>query len=178
MQISASADTVERARPFLRSLQESTGCAVHLAVLFGDELVRVDEVAADKPSRLGTSRLGTSLPAHGTAIGKAVLASLSAAELDAYLSRTGLPGRTPHTITSVERLKAQLVRVRRSRFAMDDEENEAGVRCVGAAVRNHTGAVVGGLSASSSEHSLQQLIALGPRVLRAADDVSAALGWI
>ncbi|SFR15588.1 DNA-binding transcriptional regulator, IclR family [Lentzea waywayandensis] len=172
-------DTVERARPSLRALQESTGCTVHLAVLFGDELVYVDKIEADKPYRMA-SRLGMSLPAHGTAIGKAVLASLSTSELDAYLSRTGLPGRTPRTITSSPRLKSQLTRVRRSRFALDDEENEVGVRCVGAAIRDHAGTVIGGLSASTlaMEHSLPELIALGPRVLRAADEVSAALGWL
>lgn len=171
-------DTVERARPFLRSLQESTRCTVHLAVLFGDELVYVDKIEADKPYRMA-SRLGMSLPAHGTAIGKAVLAAMPAPDLDAYIDRTGLPSRTPHTITSFPRLKAQLTRVRRSRFALDDEENEVGVRCVGAAIRDHAGTVIGGLSASTlaMEHSLPELIALGPRVLRAADEVSAALGW-
>ncbi|MET9231493.1 IclR family transcriptional regulator [Lentzea sp. NPDC003310] len=172
-------DTVERARPHLRALQESTSCTVHLAVLFGDELVYVDKVEADKPYRMA-SRLGMSLPVHGTAIGKAVLAALPTSELNAYITRTGLPGRTPHTITSAPRLKAQLERVRRSRFALDDEENEVGVRCVGSAIRDHSGAVVGGLSASTLalEHSLPELIALGPRVLRAADEVSAALGWL
>ncbi|MCR3747408.1 IclR family transcriptional regulator [Lentzea californiensis] len=172
-------DTVERARPHLRALQESTDCTVHLAVLVGDELVYVDKVEADRPYRMAC-RLGMSLPAHGTAIGKAVLTSLSPSELDAYVTRTGLPGRTPHTITSAPRLNAQLTRVRRSRFALDDEENEMGVRCVGSAIRDHSGAVIGGLSASSPamEHSLPELIALGPRVLRAADEVSAALGWV
>ncbi|MGW6449015.1 IclR family transcriptional regulator [Lentzea sp. NPDC055074] len=171
-------DTVERARPSLRALQESTDCTVHLAVLFGDELVYVDKFEADRPYRMA-SRMGMSLPAHGTAIGKAVLASLSASELEAYVTRTGLPGRTPRTITSPARLMSQLTRVRRSRFALDDEENEVGVRCVGSAIRDHSGAVIGGLSASSLalEHSLSELIALGPRVLRAADEVSAALGW-
>jgi DNA-binding IclR family transcriptional regulator len=172
-------DTVERARPFLRALQESTACTVHLAVLFGDELVYVDKIEADKPYRMA-SRLGMSLPTHSTAIGKAVLASMPTAELDAHIARVGLPPRTPRTITSSSRLKSQLARVRRSRFALDDEENELGVRCVGAAVRDHTGAVIGGLSASAlaMEHSLQELIALGPRVLGAADEVSAALGWV
>ncbi|MDX3658133.1 IclR family transcriptional regulator [Streptomyces sp. ID05-26A] len=172
-------DTVERARPALRALQQSTDCTVHLAVLFGDELVYVDKIEADKPYRMA-SRLGMSLPAHGTAIGKAVLASFSTSELDAYVARTGLPGRTPRTITSPARLISQLRRVRRSRFALDDEENEVGVRCVGSAIRDHSGAVIGGLSASSlaMEHSLPELIALGPRVLRAADEVSAALGWL
>ena len=109
-----------------------------------------------------------------------MLASFSPSELDAYLTRVGLRGRTPRTITSSSRLKSQLARVRRSRFALDDEENEAGVRCVGAAIRDHAGTVIGGLSASALalEHSLPEMIALGPRVLRTADEVSAALGWV
>ncbi len=171
-------DTVERARPALRSLQVSTACTVHMALLFGDELVYVDKIEANKPYRMA-SRLGMSLPAHGTAIGKAMLALYSSSELGAFVERTGLPGRTPKTITSSARLRAQLARVRRSGFALDDEENEVGVRCVGAAVRDHAGVVIGGLSASSlaMEHSIAELIALGPRVVQAAEEVSAALGW-
>lgn len=171
-------DTVERARPALRSLQHDTRCTVHLAVLFGDELVYVDKIEADKPYRMA-SRIGMSLPCHGTAIGKAVLASLSPDELDALIVRVGLPGRTPRTITSAKRLRGQLSHVRRSGFALDDEENERGVRCVGAAIRDHAGVVIGGVSASSlaMEHGIAELIALGPRVVRAAAEVSAALGF-
>jgi DNA-binding IclR family transcriptional regulator len=90
-----------------------------------------------------------------------------------------LVARTPGTITDPARLRAQLDRVRSCGFALDEQENEPGVRCVGAAVRNHNGTVVGGLSVSTLalEHTLPELIALGPRVVAAARDVSRALGY-
>ncbi|PRY46225.1 IclR family transcriptional regulator [Umezawaea tangerina] len=172
-------DTVERARPALRALREQSSCTVHLAMVVGDELVYVDKVEADKPYRM-PSRLGMSLSIHSSAIGKAVLGSMAAGELDALITRLTLTGRTPNTITGEDRLRAELAEVRRTGCGFDDEENEVGIRCVGAAVRDHTGAVVGGLSASTlaMEHTMEQLTALGPRVLEAAQAVSTALGYV
>ena len=117
------------------------------------------------------SRIGGRLLLHCTAIGKAVLSTRDMNGLE-------LTARTPGTITDQQRLQAQLDRVRSCGFALDEQENEPGVRCVGAAVRNHNGTVVGGLSVSTLalEHTLPELIALGPRVVAAARDVSHALG--
>ncbi|KAA2262287.1 IclR family transcriptional regulator [Solihabitans fulvus] len=170
-------DTVRRARPALRALHHDTGNTVHLAMLVGDELVYVDKVEADLPYRLA-SRIGMSLPWHCTAIGKAVLAALPAEELATRLDRTELTARTPGSITGRRRLLAQLARIGRSGFALDDEENEVGVRCVGSAVRDHTGSVVGGVSVSALalERGIAQLTAVGPRVLRAAVEISGQLG--
>jgi DNA-binding IclR family transcriptional regulator len=172
-------DTVERARPALRALREESLCTVHMAMLVGDELVYVDKVEADKPYRM-PSRLGMGLSVHCSAIGKAVLASMAPTEFDALVARVTLTGRTPKTITTEDRLRAEVTEARRVGYGFDDEENEIGIRCVGAAIRDHTGAVVGGISASTlaMEHTMDQLAALGPRVLRAADEVSTALGYV
>lgn len=171
-------DTVERARPALRALRQDTTCTVHMAMVVGDELVYVDKVEADKPYRM-PSRLGMSLGVHCSAIGKAVLGSMTPAELDALLDRIRLVGRTANTITTDKRLRAELAEVKRTGFGFDNEENEIGIRCVGAAIRDHTGAVVGGISASTlaMEHTMEDLAAMGPRVLQAADEVSTALGY-
>jgi DNA-binding IclR family transcriptional regulator len=172
-------DTVERARPALRALREESACTVHLAMVVGDELVYVDKVEANKPYRM-PSRLGMSLSVHCSAIGKAVLASMAVSELDALMGRIRLAARTPNTITTPERLRAELAEARRTGYGFDDEENEIGIRCVGAAIRDHTGAVVGGISASTlaMEHTMAQLADLAPRVLHAADEVSVALGYV
>jgi len=172
-------DTVERARPALRALREESSCTVHMAMVVGDELVYVDKVEADKPYRM-PSRLGMSLSVHCSAIGKAVLGSMGPVESDAMVARLRLVGRTPNTITTEERLRAEVAEVRRTGYGFDDEENEVGIRCVGAAIRDHTGAVVGGISASTlaMEHTMAQLTALGPRVLSAANTVSTALGYV
>ncbi|GAA0606110.1 IclR family transcriptional regulator [Kutzneria viridogrisea] len=164
------ADSVERARPVLTRLQASTGCAVHFAMLLGEELVYVDKVESGKPYRM-TSRVGGTLPLHSTAIGKSVLSTRDTSTVDTTRW-------TQYTITDPDRLRAQLARVRSCGFAVDDQENELGVRCVGAAVRNHNGMVIGGISVSTLalEHTVAELIALGPHVVRAANDISAALG--
>ncbi|MCK2237688.1 MULTISPECIES: IclR family transcriptional regulator [unclassified Crossiella] len=171
-------DPARRARPALTGLQAGTGCAVHFAMLFGAELVYVDKVEADKPYRMA-SRIGMGLPLHSSAIGKAVLAALPEIELSALLGKLRLEARTPRTASTPAVLRERLTGARSAGFAVDDEENEPGVRCVAAAVRDHTGAVIGGVSVSALvlEHRLAELTGHGPRVVRAAREVSTAFGW-
>ena len=92
--------------------------------------------------------------------------------------RLELRPRTPHTLVSADELRAELERVRERGFAIDDEENERNIRCVGAAVRDHTGAATHAISVSALtvELSLDAAIELGPRVVAAARAVSEALG--
>ncbi|MBP2475239.1 DNA-binding IclR family transcriptional regulator [Crossiella equi] len=164
-------DPARRARAPLAALQADTGGTVHLAVLTGDELVCVDRVEGDKPYRLA-SRAGRALPLHRSAIGKAVLAALPPAELTAVLARLPLSPTSPIAV------REALAPVRRAGFALDDEEHQAGVRCVGAVVRDHTGAVLGGVdvSALAIEHTMAELREHGHRVVRAAAEVSLAFG--
>jgi IclR family transcriptional regulator, acetate operon repressor len=144
----ADADTVARfAHPVLERLSEQSGHAVHFAVRSGDEAVYVDKVEGRRAYRM-RSRVGLAIPLHCTAIGKAVLANLRAEEVCAIMSRTGMPAPTPHTITDLDELLAHLERVSERGYAIDDEENEANIRCVGAAVVDHRGVTVGGLSVS------------------------------
>jgi IclR family acetate operon transcriptional repressor len=98
-----------------------------------------------------------------------------AAEL---LARRELVRRTPHTLVSPEAIRAELERVRERGFAIDDEENERNIRCVGSAVRDHTGAPTHAISVSALtvDMSLDDAVALGPRVVAAARAVSDALG--
>ncbi len=124
------------------------------------------------------SRVGMSLRLHSTAIGKAILAELTDEEVRGVAVRTGLPRLTPATLTGVDELLAHLGKVRARGYAMDDEENEPGIRCVGAAVFDHTGRVLGGISISSLAMDMERevLEELAPVVTSAARDVSLALG--
>lgn len=168
-------DPAAQADPALGRLRDDTGCTVHLAMRFGGELLYVHKVEPDKPYRMG-SRIGMHLPWHTSAIGKAVLAELPAAALPELLGE--LAPRTAGSITDRAELDRQLDAARSAGFALDDGENEAGVRCVGACVRDHSGTVVGGVSASTLalEHDVAWLREIGPRVRAAAAEVSTALG--
>jgi DNA-binding IclR family transcriptional regulator len=168
-------DVAEHVRPALRDLQERTGWTVHLALLSGDEAVYVAKLEGARPYHLA-SRVGMSLRLHCTSIGKAILAALPDREVRAMMRRTGLPARTERTITEVDVLLGELARVRERGYAEDHEENEAGVRAVGAAVFNHTGEVVGGVSAASLVDLAEATGDLPALVVRTAAEVSRALG--
>ena len=94
------------------------------------------------------------------------------------LPRLELVRRTPQTLVSLEALRGELENVRERGFAIDDEENERNIRCVGAAVRDHTGAATHAISVSALtvELSFDAAVELGPRVVAAADALSEALG--
>ncbi|HWS32244.1 MAG TPA: IclR family transcriptional regulator, partial [Actinoplanes sp.] len=149
----------------------------HFAILATDEAVYVDKQEGRRPYQM-PSRIGMSIALHTTAIGKAVLAELGDEEVLAICRRTGLTPRTPRTLTSEDALLAHLARVRVLGYAVDDEENEPGIRCVGAAVHDHTGRVLGGISVSTlaMDMDMTGLEERAPDVIAAAREVSAALG--
>lgn len=167
-------DLPAQVRPQLEDLQRRTGRTVHLALLSGDEAVYVAKVEGDKPYRLA-SRVGMSLHLHSTSIGKAILAAMGDGEVAGIAGRTGLPRRTPRTITEVDALLAEVAATRARGWAEDHEENEAGVCAAGAAVYDHTGHVVGGVSAATLvlEAGHRQV---GPEVVATARQISKALG--
>jgi DNA-binding IclR family transcriptional regulator len=172
-------DVPARARPHLEALQLRTGRTVHLALRSGDEAVYAIKIESDKPYRLA-SQVGMGLRLHCTSIGKAILATMTDDEVAALARRTGLPARTAQTITEVPRLLDEIGITRSRGWATDHEENEAGVCAVGAAVFDHTGEVVGGISVATLtyEAASQPDEELGPVVRAAADEVSAALGAV
>jgi DNA-binding IclR family transcriptional regulator len=170
-------DVPARARPHLEALQTRTGRTVHLALRSGDEAVYALKIEGDKPYRLA-SRVGMGLRLHCTSIGKAILATMTDGEITALARRAGLPSRTARTITEVPRLLREIGLVRSRGWATDHEENEDGVCAVGAAVFDHTGEVVGGVSAATLAHEAASARddEIGPVVRATAERVSAALG--
>ena len=163
--------------PALRDLQERTGATVHLAVLADDEAVYVRKVESRKPYRM-VSRVGMAVPLHSTSIGKALLAGMTDADVTGIVDRTGLPRRTPATITSVPVLLADLAGVRDRGWAVDREENESGIVCVGAGVRDHAGQVVAAVSVSQlkSDPDAGADDEVGPLVAATAAAITAAYG--
>ncbi len=169
-------DLAGRVHPELDHLRRRTGHTVHLALRAGDEAVYVAKLDAGKPYQLA-SRIGMSLHLHSTSIGKAILAALTDTEITEVARRTGLPGRTARTITALPVLLTEIGLTRQRGWAEDHEENEPGVAACGAAVHDHTGAVIGGISAVALTHDLDGGYEdLGRQVVEAANQVSRALG--
>ncbi|WP_328302679.1 IclR family transcriptional regulator [Streptomyces sp. NBC_00435] len=152
----------------LGELQEATGQAVHLALHSGETITYIRKLESEQPFQTA-SRVGMRMPLHSTAIGKGILAHLPRAEVRELISATGLPRRAPRTLTTSEALEAELETVRARGFAVDDEENEATIRCIGAAILGPRGRPVGGVSITTVTFlvSRTELEAYAPALLAA-----------
>lgn len=172
-----SAAYVRIARPVMATLQQQIPETIHLSVLEGQSAIYVEKLEALRPYRMA-SAVGWPFDLHSNAMGKAILAFLPAEEAGDWLRRLTLRRYTSTTLTDQGALRADLERVRRRGFALDDEEDEEEVRCVGAAVLDHRMRPVGGIcvSAPTFQMSLERAIALGPQVVHAAKEISVALG--
>jgi IclR family acetate operon transcriptional repressor len=164
------------ARPYLLELVELSGETVHLGIPVGDHIVYVDKVESAKSIRL-VSRIGSRAPMHCTAMGKAVLALLEERRSAEILARSH-DRHTPRTLIG-DMLLAELATVRAQGFAIDDEENEEGVRCVGLPIMNTSGQPVGALSVSApaNRFSVEDCRRLAPTALAMAADIGRRIGY-
>lgn len=167
-----------RARPFLEELKQQCDETVHLVVLNKGEALYLDKIEGRKAIRV-VSRVGMTLPAHCSGVGKALLAHLPEEEVDEIIRSKGLARFTPNTITDREALAAELRLVRRNGYAVDNEEIELGLKCVAAPIRDSSGRVVAAVSISGpkfrfDDGTMRELVSL---LRRAAARISAALGY-
>ncbi|MEU6735703.1 IclR family transcriptional regulator [Streptomyces physcomitrii] len=116
----------------LEKIRSETGCTTHFARRNGAEVVYLETREAKRSTHL-VSRVGRTLPAHATALGKALLAELTQEEIDQLLPAK-LPALTPRTLVSRADLHAECARIRESGYASEVEEGTSGVRCVAAVI--------------------------------------------
>ena len=166
-----------KARPALEAMMAETRETIHLMVPEGDAGIYIDRVESPQRIRV-TASLGFRESLHVSAIGKAILAHLPSEDAERILGR-GLARLTPRTVTDPAQLRRQIRETVARGFAVDLEEGEAGVRCVGAPVFDHRGRVVAAISVSAPAYRtpLPKLLGWGPRVRAAADTVSRALSF-
>ncbi len=117
------------ALPSLRKVVELTGETANLGIMDGDAVVYVAHVPGAHSMRMFTEP-GRRVMLHSTGVGKALLAQLSTASVRTIVSRTGMPAMTAQTITDVDELLAELSRIRDNGYALDNGEQEVGVRCI------------------------------------------------
>jgi DNA-binding IclR family transcriptional regulator len=174
----ASLDIVEVARPHLEALVERTRLTAHLGVLQGEHLIYADKAESSGMIRFSTFT-GMRADIHTSSLGKAIAAHMPEADLRALLGGTELAAYTPNTITSFTALLAELGQIRTRGFAVENEEGELGVRCVGAPIWDDTGTVVAAISVTGvlSQIPLERIESLGIDVMAAADSVSRELGF-
>ena len=175
-------DLRKEAEPFLRDLAEKTKETVHMVIMDRDEVVYIEKVETEQnPSGLRmASRVGLRNPAHSSAVGKVLLSYLSERELNLLIQEKGLPKRTENTITDSIQLKEHLKTVRTQGCAVDDEENERGIRCVAAPICNETGRAVAAISISGPAFRITKKMVqetLKKEVMETAYKISQRLGY-
>jgi IclR family acetate operon transcriptional repressor len=168
---------IDLVRPAMRALAEETGWTSRLAIHEDGYPIFIDRIDGQGSIRF-QAPLGLREMPHHSAAGKAILAGLDEDRVRSIAQETGLPRRTPNTITDVDALLADLELVRSRGFAVDDEEDEPGVLCVGAAFLGRDGVPAGavsitGLKADLPEWRLQEL---GRTVRAHADEAASSIG--
>jgi len=138
-----------RAQPLLDHLNVTTGEAVHLAVLEGVDLVTLVKREARHALRVDAGSIGKTGACHATATGKAILAWLPEEDAVRVLDARGMRAFTDKTITDRSVLLEELSRVRENGFAVDSEEFQQHVVCVGAPILDQNGSVIGSISVST-----------------------------
>ncbi len=139
--------------PILKELAEETGETADMGVLYQGEVTMVQVIEGSQSVR-ARQRVGTSRPAHLTGIGKALLATLDEQALDEWIQAHPLEVKTPNSISSPQRLLAELAEVRRCGYAVDDQEYELGLTCVAVPILDAAGKAVAGVAVSGPSSRL------------------------
>jgi DNA-binding IclR family transcriptional regulator len=167
----------QAASPILDELVRETGLTVHLGIFDRGDAIYIDRREAPGFIRINTW-IGKRNYVHTSALGKALLTHRSKEEI-AAIWKSGLPRRTAKTVTSLAKLLKMLKDIRACGYALDDEEDEVGGRCVAAPVCNASREVEGAISASghSSNFRREDFPILGEIVRRYAAKISERLGY-
>jgi DNA-binding IclR family transcriptional regulator len=170
-------DLRARVQPFFRRLAAQVGETVHLSVLQKTSVVYLDKVEPNRRVCM-SSKIGTSNPVYCTSMGKAMLAFQPEDEIEQIVARIRFVRYTHKTLSSHETLMKALERVRRRGYAIDDEEIEVGVRCIGAPIFNEHHRPIAAVSVSgpASRITVQSVPGIAEHLLRCCREISAVLG--
>ena len=165
-------------RPLLAELSRGTGETAHLGVLHGTEVLYLDKETPAIPGARLVTEVGVRLPAHLTAIGRALLAPLPAAQVRALYGQTPLVRRTGRGPVSVGGLLRELRETRAAGYAEDREMVTPGIACVAAAAWSHEEVPVAALGVTfvAASRTRPQVEEAARAVVAAADRLTEALG--
>ena len=168
---------VDVGRGTMRSLMEASGETVNMAIDSDGYVVFISQIESHQSIR-AFHRPGARGPMHASSLGKAMMASLTDEALAQRLHHVGMPRFTKHTIVDPDTLIADLAAVRKRGWAIDDEEQAEGLRCVGAAIYNEFSEIMGAISISGPtvRVSEERLGELGPMVKRASKEITERVG--
>ncbi|HHY82486.1 MAG TPA: IclR family transcriptional regulator [Clostridiales bacterium] len=166
------------AHPYLLKLSKETGHTVHLGKIVNNRVLFIDKVEQQSFIKFNTY-IGMQNDIHCCALGKAIAAHLDSNQLDEIISAVGLGKYTENTITDYEMFKKVLNIIRQTGYAVEDEEGEIGVRCIGSPIFDAESKVAGAVSITALKSNLTSDLYpfIGEKVRQTAMDISKALGY-
>jgi DNA-binding IclR family transcriptional regulator len=170
---------IKVARPYLEDVWSRFNETTYLGILRDIYAIYIDCIETTNTIRV-VPRIGKQLPAYATAIGKAQLAYLSSGEIERLFRDRKLVKFTPNTKTDVKEIENELARVKELGYAIDYEEYQLEVRCVGAPIRDYTGRVIAAISVSGPSYRFpdDRLGLMGEMIREVANEISKALGFV
>lgn len=172
-----SRDLAGAARPYMRRLMELSGETVNLAISDNGQVVYLAQVECQKVMRAITGPGGRA-HMHNSAVGKAMLAWAPPETLERLVAVHGMPRETPKTIVTEDALAASLSKTRRLGYAVDNEENAIGMRCVSSAIFDENGCAMAAISVSGPVARIleKSVPVLGKEVVKIAYEIIQQLG--
>ena len=155
-QVMRQTDIIDVARPYLKRLAAATGETVHLVQMDDKEAIYIDKVEANQNSVRLVSQVGKSIPLYCSGVGKALLAEMEDKKIKKLWDRSDKKARTHNTITGFEAFMKEIALIRKKGYAMDNEENELGVRCIAAALKQEGAIPVYAFSISAPVTRMQK----------------------
>lgn len=171
-------DILKASKDYTEALMESLNEVVHVVIRDKDDIVYIDKVEADNNIRMA-SKVGRRSPLYCTSVGKAILAYLDEDQVLEIWNNSNIKEYTEKTITDYDAFRKELNKIKELGYAVDDEENELGVRCIGAPVFNFHGEVEGAISISGPAIRVtkDRIDEIGKEVIKYAYLISKELGY-
>ena len=162
----------------LHDLRQATDETVYVSLAQGTDITIVASLEGTQQIRVGKSTVGYSAHPHARASAKAFLAFCAEDDLELYLPEGELEAMTANTITDRRALSAELAKIRKSGVALDNEEFNLGIACIGTAILNEEGKPVGAYAASLPIGRFKtQQKSVTAELIRASEAASAAMGY-
>ncbi len=169
-------DVTSVIRQYMTDISRACNETMHCGILSGPDVLYIDKMESTQSIRM-SSHVGVRMPLHATAMGKAFLACFTDEQVRALYQGVQMASLTPHTITDADTLLKQLQVIRQAGYAMETQESNLNVSCIGVAIlgRDDKPAYALSISAPSFRMGESEIAAWGQMLLRAQRKIQRVL---